>query len=327
MLLSMFQDTLLNTDDNGFKPAVKKRWLRSFGGGILGLFIGFATGCGGPADKTDLEVDRAIQQGLDFIGMYDLTRARRVLAPAYAVARRDHPSFDSLAYAYALSLWHYSPGRANFVEEAQAIFLELLERVEDENLRRLTQLDLGRLYEVIDFPGDIPDVENARILYRAVYDANQSDDLGQTALLFLANSFFKEYTSEASVREGIRLLTEHLELHPDGPMSSLLWQRKGDVHIDYFGEADFALDAYLRAAEIGFVDLPRADLYLWNMATWADQLGRYDETVQALTQIVEENPRSLFGTFARNRIIELSQEFPERQYRIPELQTFGAAVD
>lgn len=301
----------------------KKSWLLLLPLLCVGLII---SGCGRISVNNEDQLRQVFAEGLEFIEMYDIPRALDRLRPAYHFVSPGHEKYDEIAYIYALALWQFTPVRPAFIEESNRIFTSLIETTEDGSLRRRATLDLGRILEVSNFRDDPRDIEGARALYRKVYTENPADHIGETALLFYANTFLKVYDNEANIREGIDILRQHLEEVPDGPLANLAWQLKGNAYIQNFNDKQNALRAYENAYQIGFADIPRIHIFFWFMGRWALGISDYDSAVKWFTKIVEETPRSVYGTLARENVLNLSLRFPERNYRVPELQSFGEAV-
>lgn len=280
-----------------FRPAL--RWCVG-----LGLIIGLS-GCSKPPDREDLA-----RQGLEAVEFFDFPTGLNKLLPIQADWPEDDPQWLEITYALALSAWHASPPRAEWMELAESLFTLIAEREGDSTVGLTARMNLARMAEISDFPGDEPDYETARRIYTEIIESQDGTDLAMQAGLRLAN--LKAFTfTEDGARAAIALILDQLERMPDTEWASVAWQYIGDIYINFLNDRSAALAAYEQAYERGFANVARTDLYLWRMGQFAEELDRQAEALHWYRKIVAEHPRSIFGTWAHQYMTRLARTLEE----------------
>jgi tetratricopeptide (TPR) repeat protein len=289
---------------------------------LIGVFcLTLLFGCQPGAIENAEDLEKAYLRGLRLIESFDLNQAANVLEPAYLFVKDSDPLYLQISYAYALALWQSTPVNNNNIHKAAEIFQRISENNFSNDLQWQAKINLARIYEYF-YPSEHTDyLENARELYAEIYAEAKPDYIRETALLYYSNSYIKQFYRPDAVMKGINLLREHLGLINDGPLASVLWQTLGDAYIFNFNDYYRALEAYDNANLLGFANDSLAHVYYWLMAGWAIQAGQVSRAVELYTVIVTDYPRSVLGTLARDSIIKINQQFPDRHYPVPALHT------
>jgi tetratricopeptide (TPR) repeat protein len=254
-------------------------------GGLLG-------GCAEAPDDATLA-----RKGIEAVEYFDFNTGLRLLRQVQPTWPVDDPLWLELTYALALSAWHASPPQADWITLSEQLFSDIAGREEDRPIGALSRMNLARLAEIVDYPGDTPDFDKARAIYEDLRERFPESDIGMQATLRLASLMAFDRTPE-STREAIRLMKEQLTRHAGSPWTSVAWQFIGDLYYSHLHDMEASLAAYEQAYALGFANVPRTDSYLWRMGQFAERLGLPGEARIWYQRIIEDHPRSIYGTWA-----------------------------
>lgn len=303
----------------------KPRFQISFKTCVASLLIIAATtvvpGCGSPERSANDSSDSAYKRGLAALEMFDFVEAYQELSEFQPTLAQSDPRWMEATYAYAVASWHRPPPDEEKIQQAVGLFRELLEADIPKEWKTRVKLSLARIYEVGDFPDDEIEIERARELYQEIIKEYPTGEFGYQASLRLAQTYVQELDPE-SVKEGIDTIRAQIERDPNNQWASIAWQYLGDLYNRSLENTKEALAAYREADEIGFANESRTDFYLWLMSEWALELGRTEEAVKLRTRIVEDFPRSPYGTLSRDYVRTYAANHPEKNITPPELHTF-----
>jgi len=268
------------------------------------FFAAFAlVGCGKVSSES------ALEEGDQLLREYEYGLARKL----FNLAREEHqpasPEWIQATYGQALAAWHQFPAKREFNEEAASLFEELLvsEGV-NSTLRARIKLNLGRIYEVRDYPGDVIDVAKAREYYTAVMDSHGDSSLGYEAMLRLASTHEKEVTEEG-FRTAVTIIENFLNQAPTiESWTSVSWQRIGDIKYEFLNDTKGGLAAYQEAKTLGFVNPIDASTYIWLMANMAEEVGDLSLAREYYSEIVSDYLRSSYQFLSKKRIAEIDAE-------------------
>lgn len=295
------------------------RALRALPLPIVAILI--AGGCGAPERSND-NVDKShYERGIAALKMFDFAEAYQELSIAQPEIPQTDPRWVEATYAYALASWHRPPPNPETISQAEGLFRELLDADISDDWKTRVRLSLARIYEVGDYPADVVDMVQARELYRQVQKEYPAREFGYQATLRLAQTYVQEL-SEESTYQAIELIKAQIERDPKSPWASTAWQYLGDLYNRALSDVPAALTAYEKAESLGFPNESRTDFYLWVMSEWALELGQQEQAVRLRTRIVEEYPRSPYGTMSRDFVRDYARTHPEKNIPTPELKTF-----
>lgn len=287
---------------------------------VITAFTLIFSGCNAQDRSGDGELS-AYEKGLAALEMFDFGEAYDQLSIAQRELSPSDENWLDATYAYALASWHRPPPRAETINQAEGLFNELLAADISDDWKTRVKLSLARIYEVNDYPGDIVELDKARALYRDVVETHPTGEFGYQSSLRLAQTYIQQLDT-SSILEGIKIIEEQIERDPDSNWANIAYQYLGDTY--YFGMADptKALEYYLIAEELGFSNDSSTHFFLWRMAEWANELGEEREAVRLWTRIVNEFPRSAYGTLSRDNVRAYVKKHPDSGITPPELQTW-----
>jgi tetratricopeptide (TPR) repeat protein len=252
--------------------------------------------------KLDPELaEKQVEKGIQALRIFDFSSAYDLLEPAVPALSEDAAIYVEAKYALAVVLWHKSPPSAENIDRALELFHQLLERDDlNPELRGQIQLDLGRIYEVVDYPGDEKDVARARTQYEMVIEKFKGTELGFQAVLRLENTYAKLLTDEG-FRKQIEILENYLESNQDaavdGGWKSIAYGEIGDAYFYGLGQPQPALEAYKKAHQFGFTQPENVDREFWKIAACAEAAGQKADAIKYYT-LVANDIRSRYHTQA-----------------------------
>ncbi|MGF1679569.1 MAG: tetratricopeptide repeat protein [Candidatus Methylacidiphilales bacterium] len=259
--------------------------------------------CGTQHDATRLEAE--VQEALEALKTFDYAKTEHLLQKNVSHLDKASPLRVEAHYALALSKWHRTPPKREATEQARSILVSLLKEPLDPQLKGQLQLDIARIDEVVDYPGDQPRIDDARVVYRELMQTHR-DDIGFQAAMRLANSYAKHADTQG-LEEAVRILNSYLKDCPDLPeWKSMAYMYLGRLYGGPLNKPGEALDVLQKAHQLGFITTSREDESLWRMAQWAEKAGRQNESLPYYRIIIKEKPRSQFQTLARIRYEAIS---------------------
>ncbi len=257
----------------------------------------------------------------DALRMYDFGEAYEQLSEIQPLLAQTDEDWAKVTFAYGLACWHRPPPSQKMIDQALVLFEQLLASQASDALKVRTQLSIGRIYEVYDYPGDEVDLNKARSCYRQVIEDNPTGEFGYRASMRLAQTYV-QVIDDDSIAEAERIILEQIDRDPDSEWASLAYQYLGDLSYQYHGDMPKALEFYQKAEQAGFVEESREHFFLWNMAHWAEELGNEEESFRLYSKIVSKHSRSPYGTLARDRAQAYADANQELGLEIPELKRF-----
>ncbi|MEM1060236.1 MAG: hypothetical protein AAGK14_13410 [Verrucomicrobiota bacterium] len=280
-------------------------------------------GCGSATmELSEEQAKKQLDQGLEAIAIFDYGKALTLLQPVPAALPVGSREWQKATFALASSLRYYQPVRGEYVLQSVELYELLLAEGDDPVIRGMTQIELGRIFEISDFPGDEVDLEKGRDYYRAVIEERPAPGLANEAVLRLGNSLVKEFTRPEEVEAGIALVRGYLEEYPDNAQNAVMWQFIAMAEDMVRNDPAAALDAYDEAKALGFAVPSKADNYLWIMVRLAKQTGDDRRLVRYCQATLRDTPRSAHGTLARLELERLQKKHPDWDIEIPRRATF-----
>lgn len=274
---------------------------------------------------SESERNERIAEGIFALSIFDFNNAYNSLVDAQASLPETHEDWLMVSYALAIATWHSTPPRFERIELSKDL-LERIAHLEGESIMGIqARMDIARIAEVIDYPGDTKNIIEARDIYHSIMTQHSGTALGTQALLRLAEIHAEDLTPESALK-AINTIESYLEINPDAEWASIAWQYLGDLYWQRFNDAGNALDAYKAADALGFANTAKTDTYLWRMGMWASQSGNMLDAVDLWSRIVSNHPRSIFGTAARDEIISYANANPTLEISIPSQSTFSKTL-
>jgi tetratricopeptide (TPR) repeat protein len=228
-----------------------------------------------------------------------------------AVADAAPPKSEQWAQATfgaAVAISNSQPAASESAQTAARLYRQILAETPKSRFIPRSMMNLGRLKELRDFPGDNPDLDGAVELYQQVAAKWPNDPIAGEATLRAAAAMVQAYDVPdfVKVKQGVALLEQWLAGHPHDPLASIMWQYLGDT---YFlplgdtaknkGETDQmkayyvkSLACYGQTEKIGWTDAGNQGPILWRCAVISEIVGNTPLAIRYYTQIVTDTPNS-----------------------------------
>ncbi len=284
--------------------------------------LSFWTGCSDQNELAHMPIEGQVEAGLDSMRIFDFELAYKILSEAQPKVSQSSEQWVVATYALGLAAWHKAPSSPEAVEEAKSLFAAVVAHAPESEYAASALLDLGRIAEISDYLGEPTDVPSAQAYYKQVHAQFPNSDMSARATVFLAQSMAQSFELE-QVNAAIQLLDEEMELQPNSPWLSAMSQFQAHLYAFYARDVSAALKPYETAMELGFTRSAEADGSLWQFGLLAQEAGEDFVAARVFSRLVENYPRSIYGTVARERVIKIAKAHPDADIEIPELSDLG----
>lgn len=268
----------------------------------------------GPADPPP-----TLEAGLAALAARRYQDAERALERALPALAPGSEDWQRCVVALAAAWQHDPQLSAAHTQRAAALYEALWTHGSGER-RSWAALQLARLAQLRDFPGDLPDRAAARRWYRAAIDADPDSVLASQAVAYLAGCWVEELTPQGfAAAEAV--LVERLTARPEDPLAALLWMQLAELRQLYRGDLPGAIAALQQVVARGGGPPAWRWRTHWRLATLAERLGERDLAAAAYRHIAAHELRSGRADAARRRLLRLGEEpppLPERLWALPE---------
>ncbi len=249
-------------------------------------------------------------------------RALPLFQQAGKLAAPGSPQAEQALFGEAVCLQQITPATADRIGEASATYRKLAKKPDLVGVQSM--MALGRIAELVDYLGDVPDRPAARQWYEKAREA--SGELADEATLRIAATYVQEMDTD-SVKKGISILTDWLAGHPNNPLASAMWQYAGNTYLYPLNDYGPALECYLKADALGLMEKGREGPVYWRMANLADRLGKNDIAIIYYTKIIEKTPTSGKAYESQLALKRLGAPVPEiKLFRAGDKATPATAV-
>lgn len=302
-----------------FFAMIDARLIRTLLRSILTILciMKLCVGCSGSDQATQLSVDEKVDAGVEFLRVFNFQSAYSKLIVAQPQVDKGSEVWPLATYSLALAAWHKSPPGNEALLEAKSLLNQVIEHDPASEFAASALLDLGRIAEVSDFLGDPTDVPTAQAYYQQVLDEFPGTDMSARATAFLAQSMAQSFDSD-SVRKAIELLEVEMAAQPNSPWIGTLAQYTAQLYAFYLHDLKASLGPYEQAMEAGFPRSADSDVSLWQFGLLAQKAGEDIMSARVFSRLVRNYPRSIYGTVARDRVIQIAQAHPDANIQIPE---------
>jgi tetratricopeptide (TPR) repeat protein len=259
-------------------------------------------GCSGsphPGTGDDLAV------GVSQLCSYRFDQAQAAFARAAPSA---DPTTSRQARLGLATCWqHATPATGATITEAENLYRELA-RGTDE-IAALATLQLGRLAELIDYPGDRIDLPQARTWYRATIERwPESPRAGEAEFRLLGTDL--QSLDPAQMRPAMARAETYLAAHPRDPWTGVIQLQLSDAYLRPLGDRA-AARRWLRAAiSTGLPDPNQAWQAWWRLARLSESLSDPPGAIAAYRMIILHFPTSGKCWEAQQALRRLGQEPP-----------------
>ena len=238
----------------------------------------------------DLEAARQAIVEFDWRGVVE-----RYL-PLQMKAQPGTPAWNEATFAIATAHHQMQPASGSTMALAAEFYDQVVQHGNDPKYVGRAMLNLGRIAELRDYPGDKTDLAAARDWYNKVAARFPGDPIASEATLRAGATLvmaFDENRDFESVRAGISLIEAWITTHPGDPLAPVMWQYVGDTYWRPLADPENALRAYEEVDKLGWPDKGNQGPWYWKAATLADQYLRKPEiAAKYYTKIITETPNS-----------------------------------
>ena len=279
------------------------------------FFVWMLFGCRSRVGSSQAQVAR----GVEYLRVFNFESAYKVLSQVQPELDKSSDDWSLATYSLALSAWHKSPPSSAAVEEAKVLLEAVVAKDPNSTWAASALLDIGRIAEVADFLGDTTDVAAARSYYRQVRQDFPDTDMSARATAFLAQSMAQSF-EPLEVESAIELLAAEIELQADSPWVGVLAQYAAQLCAFYLEDVEASLPFYRIAMDTGFPRSADADVSLWQFGRLYQEVGEDIMAAAIFIRLLDQYPRSTYGTLARDRIVKIARAHPEAGIVVPERQ-------
>lgn len=283
---------------------------------FFAVSILLATGCSPQANApTADETEASIEAGISELRAFNFNQAHTILLESSKHISPDDAIWPLATYSLAIATWHQAPTTQQAIDDAKALFQTVIEKAPKEFFAASALLDLGRITE-------FSEIENAateaQAYYQRVQDEYPGTEMAVRASLLSAQSLARTF-DEIKVKQAIQNLIQVTQAHPNTPWMGTIQQYIAHLHVFYLDDIDASIPHYSAAKEAGFPRSSDTDLSLWQLGLLQQEAKQDLAAAATFTELVLEHPRSVYGTVARKRIIEIANNHPEANLVIPDL--------
>lgn len=235
----------------------------------------------------------------------------------------DHPLYFKALLAKAICAQHITPPTQALNDEAISLFKQIAGECKDKQIAGRATMNLGRIAELRDYPGDPIDLEKARSYYQQVIDTYPNKELADEATLWKAGTYIQVVGDNASKLKGLDILIQWLAKRPNNRFASPMLTYMGSTYQLELNEPAKALDCYIKADKIGLPADSQISSFYWRMALLAEKLpNELDTCVLYYQKIIEITPTSGRAFEAQLALERLSKAHPDKHIQVPQIKLY-----
>lgn len=276
----------------------------------------WTTGCAPESESSSTEATQdPLETGISELRAFNFNQAHAILLEHAQHISPEDLDWPLATYSLALATWHQAPSTQQGIDDAKVLFHALVEKAPQHNLAASALIDLGRIAE---FSQADDAAAQAQAYYKRVQDKFPGTEMAVRASLLEAQSLARSF-DEQQVKQAIQLLEKLTKEQAGSQWIGTIEQYIAHLYAFYLDELEPAITHYSAAKEFGFPRSSDTDLSLWQLGLWQQEAKQDLAAAETFTELVEEHPRSVYGSVARKRIIEIAKQHPEANITIPEL--------
>ncbi|MCD8482165.1 MAG: hypothetical protein LR015_05530 [Verrucomicrobia bacterium] len=285
---------------------------------LLAVLVALAmvSGCARkPADAllSEEEVAELKSEAASLVSIFDFDRANPIYAHIRRGTEQGSEDWALATFGLATTFWHSLPPNRNNIAEATRLFTEITTTKTAESVYwGRAHLNLGRIAEMENFPGDRVDTVTALNHYRQVLTTLPgTPEADEAAGRIAANSLFDRDHPER-LRAAFQELRAHLERGANPQIEPALWNFLGENYWNFLEDAGSSVYAMIRTANTGAVQPSRLGVLYWRIAWLAErELHDIPLAMHYYRLLYETLPRSTRSYEARLAYQRLVAEHPE----------------
>ncbi len=246
-----------------------------------------------------------------------------MFADLLEVIPADHELYYRSLFAKATCAQHITPPTQELLDEATKLFEQVASECPDKNLAGRAIINLGRIAELRDYPGDIIDLDTARKYYQQLIDTYPNEDLADEAILWKAGTYIQVVGDKQSKEQGVTMLEDWLAKRPDNAFASPMWTYLGQTYELELDNPQRSLECYIKADKIGLPAESSISAFYWRMAIMAQKIpSQLDTCVKYYQKIIKITPTSGRAFEAKLALDELAKAHPEKNIQVPEIELY-----
>ncbi len=246
-----------------------------------------------------------------------------MFADLLEVMPAEHELYYKSLYAKATCAQHITPPTQILLDEATALFDQVANDCPDKALAGQALINLGRIAELRDYPGDNIDLVKAREYYDAVIAKYPDQELADQAAIWKAGTYILVVGDKESKLQGVKLLEDWLARRPDNAYASPMWTYLGETYELDLKDNHRALDCFVKADAIGLPAESQVSSYYWRMALLAESLPTgLDTSITYYQKIIQITPTSGRAFEAQLALERLSKAHPDKNINVPKIDLY-----
>lgn len=275
-----------------------------------------ATACAPQASNTSVhDTEGLLETGLSELRAFNFNQAHALLLEHAAHISPSDEAWPLATYSLALATWHQDPTTQQAIDDAVVLLQSVVEKAPQESVAASALLDLGRIAE---FSQSDNAAAEAQTYYQRVQDEYSGTEMAVRASLLHAQSLARSL-DEDQVQQAVQILKQVLLDQAETAWTGTIEQYIAHLYVFYLDDIDQAIPHYSAAKESGFPRSSDTDLSLWQLGLLQQKAKQDLAAAETFTELVQEHPRSVYGTVARKRIKEIAKQHPDAQIIIPDL--------
>jgi tetratricopeptide (TPR) repeat protein len=282
------------------------------------------TACSRKASElSDAELTKAFEQATEELVCFNFPASYQLFSDLLASLPAEHPLYFKTTYGKATCAQHITPPTHAMLNEAITLFEQIVNQCKDEQLVGRSMINLGRIAELRDYPGDEIDLVKARDYYTKVVERYASSELADEAILWTAGTYIQVVADRDSKLHGVEMLEKWLKDRPDNAFASPMWTYLAQTYQLELMDLSNALNCYLMADKIGLPVDSQVSMIYWRMATIAEKVPNALQTsVNYYQKIIRITPTSGRAFESQLALERLSKAHPEMKIQVPQIKLY-----
>lgn len=234
-----------------------------------------------------------------------------------------HARYREACFGLAVAAQHRIPPEMDYINEAAALYEEIIALNATDALAARSMINLGRILELRDDLNDPIRPDDAIQYYDQVIAQFPNEDVAHEAAFRKAGALIQQFNDPPDIERGVKELEQWLATYPDNPFA-------GGMHVylyDYYRPLDQpepALRHLIEGDRAGFPVSRVGEMY-WQGGRLAETLpDRLDDAVYFYTKVITDAVSSGRAYEAQSALERLKREHPDAQIEVPKI-VFGGA--
>ncbi|HAI14717.1 MAG TPA: hypothetical protein DCM28_23630 [Phycisphaerales bacterium] len=291
---------------------------------LLGIVLVSLAACSRKAaELSEAELNEAFERATEELVCFNFPVSYQMFGELLESMPSDHPQYFKSLYARATCAQHITPPTEALSVEAIELFQKIVDGCPDKQLVGRALINLGRIAELRDYPGDEVDMDKARVFYQKVIDAYPDQELADEAMLWNAGTYIQVVDDPQTIRQGVELLEQWLVKRPDNVFASPMLTYMGSTYQLDLNEPAKALACYIKADEIGLPAESQISAFYWRMAMLAEKIpSELDTSVLYYQKIIRITPTSGRAFESQLALERLAKANPGKNIQVPKINLY-----